>query len=341
MNTNLLEQFKTAGHEALGPHRQVNVRRILTTTDFSDEARFGTDYAMRLASKLGASVLVLHVIELLPNMEGLEGFPLLPPRSEITRQARSRLKKIAQAQSVNRARVTTAVRIGKPFHAITVAASKEASDLIVMATHGYTGLDHALLGSTAERVVRHAPCSVLTVPARGKHRGIREPRLRIARILVPLDFSDTSKSALPWAAYLARSFGAEIVLFNVTEIFPIDHLMGREMTNHAITPLMHEARAALERIAENLGAATEAKVSCTVIDGVPHKEICHAAQEMRADLIVIATHGYTGLKHLWLGSTAERVVRRANCPVLVVREATRRIMKEPPFPQRSLGLVGE
>jgi nucleotide-binding universal stress UspA family protein len=117
-----------------------------------------------------------------------------------------------------------------------------------------------------------------------------------------------------------QSFGAEIILFNVTEIFPIDHLMGREIMNHNITPLIEDARAALERIAHNLKTDSDLKTSVAVIHGSPHTEICHAAQEMQADLVVLTTHGYTGLKHVWLGSTAERVVRHSRCTVLVVRD---------------------
>ena len=318
MNTNLLDQIRTAGNEAPGPPRP-HIHSILASTDFSDEACAGTDYATHLAQKLRAAVLLVHVIEPFPAMEGMEAFPLLPSPSEMARQARLRLKKLAETNQEKSLRLATSVRTGKPFHGIIAAATERRADLIVMATHGYTGLDHALLGSTAERVVRHAPCSVLTVPAGAKYPGAGDG-LRIAKILVPLDFSDTSKTALPWAVYLADSFGAQIVLFNVTEIFPIDHLMGREMVNHAITPMIEEARAALERIADNLGATTDARVSTSVIDGVPYKEICRAAQETHADLTVLTTHGHTGLKHLWLGSTAERVVRHARCPVLVVRE---------------------
>jgi nucleotide-binding universal stress UspA family protein len=301
-------------------HETPRFRRILAPTDFSDEATAGTNYAIHLARKLGATLLLVHVIEPLPAFEGMETLPVLRTPSELAKLARSRLKKIADAETRDGPRLSTSVVTGKPFKAITTTASEQSSDLIVLATLGRTGLHRALIGSTAERIVRHAPCSVLTVSARAPIRGAKRKSFRIGKILVPLDFSDRSITALPWAAFLAESFGAEILLFNVTEIFPIDYIVGRQMMNHAITPLMHDARAALERISDDLSAVTDAKISASVIQGVPHKEICHAARKKRADLIVITTRGHTGLKHLWLGSTAERVVRHARCPVLVVRQ---------------------
>lgn len=321
MNTSLLEQVRNSGREAIHSRPQVRVRRIVTTTDLSSESRAGTDYAMLLAKKFGASVVLLHVIEPLPNFGGMEAVALLPTPSEMSKQARTRLKKMAERERSDGLRVSAAVRTGKAFHGIIAAAAECRADLIVMATHGYTGFDHALLGSTAERVVRHAPCSVLIVPAHFNARATGGSSVKIARLLVPLDFSNPSKTALPWAARFAESFDAETVLFNVTEIFPIDRVMGREMTNHAITPLMEEARVALERMANNLSTATGVKASASVSNGVPHKEICRVAHESGTDLIVLTTHGYSGLKHSWLGSTAERVVRRADCPVLVVRDA--------------------
>ena len=320
MNTNLLEPFKTAGHDALDPPKQPMVRKILATTDFSDESRAGTSYGMNLAERLGADIVVLHVVEPLPPMEGMAAFALLPTQTELTNKARVQLKGIARRGSKRGLPVTASVRTGKPFHAIIAAASESATDLIVMATLGYTGVDHLLLGSTAERVVRHAPCSVLTVPAHVKSgRETKTPPFKLTRILVPIDFSEISKTALPWAAFLAGLFDAEVILLNVTEKFPIDYLLGAELTNHVITPLMMQAEEALQPMAANLNSSTEHKVSVVVRDGTPYKEICQAAKELHADLIALTTHGYTGLKHVWLGSTAERVVRHARCPVLVVR----------------------
>jgi len=135
-----------------------------------------------------------------------------------------------------------------------------------------------------------------------------------------MDFSELSKDALPWATFLAEQFRAEIVLLHVVEKFPIDYLLGKELASHSIVPLIKQAEADLGRTASDLAKSFGLNISAAVREGKPHVEICETGKTLDADLIVLTTHGYTGLKHVWLGSTAERVVRHASCPVLIVRE---------------------
>ena len=296
-------------------------REILATTDFSDESLAGVRYAVALAEKLGATVALLHVIEPPSQMTGMEAVPITCDAADLSTLARAQLKKLAQRASDSDLRLTTCLRTGIPFHEITAAARERAADLIVIATHGYTGTKRVLLGSTAERVVRHAPCPVLSVRTPTTiERTSKTPPLKLRKILVPIDFSNISKDALPWAAFLAAHFGAELVLLNVVEKFPIDYLLGGELMNHTIVPLMKQSEADLEGIATGLSQSSRVNVSAVVREGRPYEEICAAAKALTADLIVLTTHGYTGLKHVWLGSTAERVVRHALCPVLVVRD---------------------
>ena len=320
MNTNLLDQFKQAGQEVLAPPNKQLVREILAPTDFSDESNAGIHYAVQLAEKLGVGLSLLHVIEPLPVTEGMKGFPLLPTRPEVISKARHQLESLLHRNTRKRVPSKILVRTARAYHGIIKAAAEQNADLIVMATHGYSGVNHALLGSTAERVVRHAPCSVLTVRVPNLTKETALPSLKLERLLVPMDFSDLSKLALPWAVYFGKAFDAEVMLLNVTEKYPIDYLLGPELMNHAISPLMLDAEAALHRIADNLSNSSGLNVSVAVRDGTPHREICQVAEDTHADLIALTTHGYTGLKHVWLGSTAERVVRHARCPVLTVRE---------------------
>jgi nucleotide-binding universal stress UspA family protein len=302
----------------------------LATTNFSDESRAGVRYAVALAEKLGIAVALLHVIEPPSPMSGMETVPIARGDSELSALARAKLKRLAERESKSGMHLTSCLRFGNPIHEITAVARERAADLVVIATHGYTGAKRVLLGSTAERVVRHAPCSVLTVRTGTTHRRIgNTPPFLLKKILVPTDFSKLSTDALPWANFLAARFGAELVLLNVTEKFPIDYLLGRELMNHTITPLMKQAEAGLERMAASLSKSTGVSASAVVRDGGrPYKEICDAAKALGADLIVQTTHGYTGLKHVWFGSTAERVVRHAPCPVLTVRELSRKTANE-------------
>ena len=137
-------------------------------------------------------------------------------------------------------------------------------------------------------------------------------------ILVPLDFSEPSRSALRYAFTLAQKFGGKLVLFYALE--PV------ATPDFAYHPLMMEPEEAIESARQRLSSLCEQEEiesswirKMIVQEGVAHAEITKAAEELDADLIVISTHGHTGLKHALLGSTAERVVRHAHCPVLVVR----------------------
>ncbi|MDB6056951.1 MAG: universal stress protein, partial [Verrucomicrobiales bacterium] len=140
-----------------------------------------------------------------------------------------------------------------------------------------------------------------------------------------IDFSNLSKDALPYARLLAEAFSAEIVLGSVIEQYPGAPLAASQLAAQIIVPMMRHAESELERVADELRQDTEVKVTSQVSAGRPSHEICRMASRAKADLIVLTTHGYTGLKRMLIGGTAERVVRNATCPVLVVRELQRRL----------------
>lgn len=287
----------------------------------------GVRYAVALAEKVGAAVTLVHIVEFPPPppMPGMRAVTLSPQDSRIAKQAAVRLKTLARRQTKGKLNLIPILRTGNSLHGIITAARQRAPDLIVMATHGYTAAKRVLLGSTTERVVRHAPCPVLTVPARMTSRRTgKMPPLDLKKILVPIDFSKTSETALPWAASLAAESNGELILLHVVQKFPIDYLLGHELMNETITPLMKQSEAELKQMGERLSKSKGLKVSEMVRAGKPFKEICSAAQKLAADLIVLTTRGYTGLKHVWLGSTAERVIRHASRPVLAVRELNRK-----------------
>ncbi len=142
----------------------------------------------------------------------------------------------------------------------------------------------------------------------------------IRRILVPIDFSEHSKNALAYAASLAELFKAELLLVYVVEqiLYPADFGFGQAAPPIVVQELRQRSEKELDKllhlpILKNLTAR-----SC-VRAGNPYLEIISTAEEEQIDLIIIATHGHTGVEHLLFGSTAEKVVRKAPCPVLVVR----------------------
>jgi len=145
--------------------------------------------------------------------------------------------------------------------------------------------------------------------------------VHLQRILVPLDFSPLSKKALLYATRLARQFGAEIDILHVVEPEVPPAFDGFMIAPPAISNGAAASRAGqLKGLASLARKAGVARVNASTRCGLAAFEIVEAAKEFDVDMIVIATHGYTGWKHFAIGSTAERVVRAAPCPVLVVRE---------------------
>ena len=142
----------------------------------------------------------------------------------------------------------------------------------------------------------------------------------IKNIMVPIDFSDYSKNALRYAAQFAKSFNAKLYLIYVVEpmIYPADFSMGQVAIPSADMDLQGRAEEELQKLAAEIGNSLE--VEAIIKTGKPFFEINDAAKEKDIDLIIIATHGHTGVEHLLFGSTAEKVVRKAPCPVLTLRE---------------------
>jgi universal stress protein A len=145
--------------------------------------------------------------------------------------------------------------------------------------------------------------------------------IALKRILVPVDFSPLSKKALQYAMRLAQEFYAEVKLLHVVEPEVPPEFDGFMIAPPVILNGSNVSYARrLKRFASSARTSISTQVDCAVATGLPAHEIVEAAKTSDVDLIVIATHGYTGWKHFAIGSTAERVVRAAPCPVLVVRE---------------------
>jgi nucleotide-binding universal stress UspA family protein len=298
------------------------MRKILFPTDFSEPAEYAGRYAALVAGRLGASLHVLHV-------------PLVPPEvvagtlapgggHAARRQAGDRLRQlVAQAEFQG---VQTRASVGGviPEDAIVEAAAE--SDLIVMGTHGRTGVSRLVLGSVTERVVATAPCPVLAVkhpdvvvelPWGGTLRSGRPiagaPRL--LRLLVPLDGSATSETALDGVAELAQAFNAVVVLVMV-----LTPALGITMRVEDAPSMPDAAEAAtyLARKQREL-AAVGVRVQRVIRMGDPATQILACAEEHGADLIALATHGRSGLRRWLLGSVTEKVLRASDVPVLVFR----------------------
>lgn len=324
------------------------IRNILLTTDFSEDARAAYPAAVALARAKDATIHLVNVVEPLPPFYymGLEGTGGELPEGTLYDEGRELLEKEARHAGLQGVRVKSHLLFdGTPHDALARFAKRENIDLIVTATHGRTGLGHLLLGSFAERLVRLAPVPVLTIRplAKGAESAPspEEEAWSPRRVVVPFDFSENARAVFPVVQWLAREHGTS---FRFVHVHPAEHPF------YYLFPSQTYAEA-VKKAAEN--APEKAKthfdeVHSAELEGVEAEfesrsgdaadEIAKAAREWEADLILVATHGWTGLKHFVIGSVAEKVLRAAPCPVLTVRP--QRIVSRSEGEASSEGSVG-
>jgi nucleotide-binding universal stress UspA family protein len=294
--------------------------RILVPIDFSCPSLKAIPYALAIA-RFGSDVHLLHVVDTTeyppPTLLTL---PLVP-QAEWNRRLMKQLHATAGMYDTRGGGIhVLKLREGRAYEEICAAARRLNADLVVIATHGYTGYEHMFLGSTAERVVQHARCPVLVVRLHARHwEGVRDPRTRkgfqLAKILVPTDFSECSQAGFEYGVQLARDFKADLHLVHV--INQHAYPFGDKYAALDEAQLTRETEDAAQKQLRRMGAKTGVRYSAEVRRGSSAIEICKAANE-DFDLIVTSTHGRTGLSHVLIGSTAERILRYARCPVLVI-----------------------
>jgi nucleotide-binding universal stress UspA family protein len=304
----------------------MTLTRVLCPVDFSDASTHALEQAVVLARAAGASITVLHVYL---SMLAPTGVTTMDGATEDTvdpamlQQWRDRTA--AQAQVVRDAGVPLDIVIagGQPVEVILDHAAALDADLIVMGTHGTSGVQHLMLGSVTEKLLRKASCPVLTVPPR-MHEADLTP---FSRVLCPLDFSECSLKAARAAAGLARDAGGALTLLHVIEWPwhepPVPSMEG-------IPPAQAEALLEYRRYLEAGANERLAAVAATVdpqVDvvtrvrfGKPWSETLETAETEGADAIVLGVQGRSAISLGFFGSTTNHVVRAARCPVLTIRD---------------------
>lgn len=313
--------------------KQLRIRRILVPVDFSPDSLGAIEFALPLLKQFGAELHLVHVFPPDYPLASMAIMPLVIPELEVGKQLRQQLKAVARKYGVDIAPGNVHAVRGQPFREVCQLARKTGTDMIVMSTRGNTGLKHIALGSTAERIVRYSPCPVLIVrqPAESKSTRNGNSHLRaktFQKVLVPIDFSDCSMKGLVYARTLAKKFSARLELFHSVHL---DYYVSSdEYARYDFPALMRQAEKDAIQKMRDLVRGTDwngVKVESLIDVGPPGSAIYDRAQDRHADLIVISTHGRTGLKHMFLGSVAEYVVRHARCSVLVVPAYERQALK--------------
>jgi len=294
-------------------------KRIFVPTDFSENANRAVAYAAMLAEHFQSEITLFHVIAMFeydPNNPAYH-FPNADEvYASMEQQAGKNLRDIHRRHSAVVFN-NVMVRGLSPAGEIRAYLEENRFDLVVMGTHGRSGLGHFLLGSVAEKVTRHSNCPVMTI----RHKpGDEEVQPEFRRIVVPIDFSTYSKQAVAQAAQLANVFGASLEFVHVIEeqLHPAYYVTGETSIFDLIPDLRERSMQAMQEFvqSQNLKGIHH---TFHIREGRAHSEIVHFAEEQHADLIAIATHGLSGLDHLFLGSTTEKVIRRSPVPVLSVK----------------------
>jgi nucleotide-binding universal stress UspA family protein len=300
-----------------------SLKRILVSTDFSDISREAFPYALMLAQAYGADIMLMHAISMYhydPNNPDLSFETFEDTYRNLVNSANSQAEKMVNnaAGTHKKVKVIPITERGVSTHEIITAYAREHdTDLIVMATHGRSGLKHLLIGSVTEKVVQHAPCPVLAI-RKPEHHDIAA--LHIQSILVPTDFSESSKQAMEHALALARTFDANITVMHTVEVrFHPAYYVGGAYSIFDLDPdIKHRIEARLETYLNGFDC-TGTIVNHLVNDGSAHREIVKNATDNKFDLIVMSTRGHDEIADYLVGSTTDRVIKRAPCPVLITR----------------------
>jgi len=298
---------------------RIQLKNVLCTTDFSDFSNYAVPYGIRLAKEFGAKLYVCHVIDITPAAAyGEAAIQWVDQQKAITEYAQEQLNLLTGEQDLD---VEQLIAVGRPVDDITRLAGEKEIDLAIAATHGRSGLKRFVLGSVTERLIHTLPCPLMSVRSPEKDMAALSDReIRIQKVLVGCDFSADSLLALKYALSLAQEFQSELHLAHVIEPPIYKSLFKQEVKPSE--DLRESLREPLDAMLNKM-IPEEARHWCrhetTLLAGQPHEELTRYARVNEMDLIVLGIRGHSLVESLLVGSTTDRVIRQAHCPVLSVR----------------------
>lgn len=282
------------------------LRDILVATDFSAGALVALECAIEIAKLHEASIHLLHAVDVRRSI------PL-----KIEEQVRSQLAKLKVVAQTSGVAAETIYRAGNSWEVVAAVEKLVKPDLVVVGTRGHNPWSRAYLGSQADRIIRVAETPVLAV-----HPDDAGSIYTLENVVVGIDFSEESLLATNLLIRLIRHspWDVRIVLVHAFHV-PLDYTIGDGGAVSTISPAVDESQATihLESIADSIRRGG-LRVETRAIYGYPVAVIEEEAKRCKADLVVVGTHGRTGLQRMFLGSVAERVIHHAQCPVMAVRQ---------------------
>lgn len=327
-------------------------QRILVPLDGSPRAESAIPVAARLAQASGGNVILLRVVS--PSLDFQASLTLEPRLAQTVidvelAEAEQYLARLTVSPDLQDISTETVVLFGRPAPTILSVASSSHAGVIVLCSHGYTGLRRRVLGSTAEQVVHTASIPILLLRDEGSSPiGSHVDDTRPLRVLVPLDGSVHAKAALVPAAYLVAALAApEQGAIHVMRVAKPSPVSGEEKQRKERERVLHRAqgylRATTEQIREGLVAhpiadfnlpvtrsvAVDTDVAGAIIKAAENGEDAEGAGVFGGcNVIAMATHGRRGLEHWAMGSVTERVLHGTKLPLLIVRPSARRDIRQ-------------
>ena len=303
----------------------MNFERILVPVDFSPTSRDALALAASLARRTGGRLTLLHVgatptYSMTQAWSASMHMPIKELQERMKRESQALVERWLQSDIPQGVEARTVLREGFPPDEIVVEADDH--DLVVIGTHGRTGADRVVLGSVAERVVRRCKVPVLVAPgvARDAGRRVDSP---FENVLVAIDFSESSTRALRAGLAMARTTGAKLTLLHVGIS---EAVMVSQVWMDALSPavselhdrMAREAQRQLDRLLHD-EVPEPLRGQALMREGIAASTIVQQVSLGSYDLVVMGTHGHTGMQRVILGSVAERVLRHSPVPVLVAR----------------------
>ena len=304
-------------------------KKILVPLDTSKLAEVALPYAEELAAKLGSEVILIHVGTLADGADKSDHSIYI---NKMVAATERKIKKSPALPPGEKVKVTPVILgspgiITNPPEEILDYAVKENIDLIIMATHGRTGIRRWALGSTANKVARAAQCPLLLIRARSDM-----PRsVRLDKILVPLDGSKPGEAVLPYIENIASRLKSKISLLIVVEppyhVYPYAEGAGYygvagvvrvPYTEEELKPFMEVAEKYIKGVNDGL-SARGIRTSYEIRTGSPGEEIIEEEAEQHPDMVAMSTHGHSGFGRWDHGNVADKVLHGGNTPLLLVR----------------------
>lgn len=286
------------------------IEKLLLSTDGSEFGEGAIREAIKLAKTCSSKLLAISVIETNPEYETIA--PQLVEKAE--KEARQQLEAVKERAKKEGVDCEIIERQGEdPFKYIVDEAEKNQAGMIITGRRGRKGLKRLMMGSETARIIGHAPCNVLVVP--------RAANIEFNRIIVATDGSKYSDAAVHEAMSIAKRCGSTLIAISVipSEASSPFDIVHTEMMKEDIAE--KELKMAECTIRDFKEASEKEGVSVTglIYSGKPFEAIINTAKEKKADLIVVGSHGRTGISKLLMGSVTERVIGLAECAVLVVK----------------------